>query len=111
MILGQVSTMFLTLEKRHQETIRESGSLKDTEYWEMLRNPIPDDRLRVWKSLEKGLQRVKEVLQARKTLRQENDGIRKQNEELRQLLQQYVQSGVNGMLHEPPRDVLHYGPP
>ena len=77
----------------------------------MLNEPLPEDRVRTWKALEKGLNRVKDVLQARKTLRQENDAIRKQNEELRQLLQQQLQSGVNGMLQAPPRQVLHYGPP
>ena len=54
---------------------------------------------------------MKEVLRARETLRRENDAVRRQNEELRQLLQQQLQSGVNRDLLEPPREVLHYGPP
>jgi len=106
----KVATVFHTLEHRHEKTHRTHGK-EDTEYWQKLTNPLPEDRLRVWKGLESGLVHLKEVLEARKTLRKENDDIRKQNDELRQLLQQHLQSGVNGALQQPPRDVLHYGPP
>ena len=84
---------------------------EDSAYWSMLSHPLPEDRVRVWTSLTEGLRRVKEVLRARETLRRENDAVRRQNEELRQLLQQQLQSGVNRDLLEPPREVLHYGPP
>ena len=106
----QVDTVFNTLEHRHAETKRTHGK-KDSEYWQKLTTPLPEDRLRVWKGLEIGLGRMKEALEARQTMQKENDSIRKQNEELRQLLHQQLQAKENGALQEPPRDALHYGPP
>ena len=67
---------------------------------------MPDRTVRVWKSLEVGLTKYNSVLKERETLVEDVGGLRRQNEELRGLLDQYLRSKVNDDLHIPPTQVI-----
>nr|XP_032817535.1 dynein regulatory complex protein 1 [Petromyzon marinus] len=74
---------------------------RDQEYWHQLAGIIPDERLTVWDALLQGLDKYHTVLSARKGLVGETEALRRQNAELRLLLQQYMHTRVNPEMQEP----------
>ena len=72
-------------------------------FWERMSKVIPDDHFRVWKSLEGGLNQYLAQLQKRQNLIEKTDQIRKHNDELRGLLNQYLGSRLNDELYAPPQ--------
>jgi dynein regulatory complex protein 1 len=81
------------LEKRRNERL----------FWERMANVVPEDHLRVWIALEHGLDQYLEQLQKRQAMIDKTDAIRKQNDELRALLNQYLGSRLNEELFAPPQ--------
>eukprot|EP01009_Symbiontida_sp_KSa7_P007159 NODE_3813_length_377_cov_324.631098_g3242_i0.p1 GENE.NODE_3813_length_377_cov_324.631098_g3242_i0~~NODE_3813_length_377_cov_324.631098_g3242_i0.p1 ORF type:complete len:68 (-),score=8.66 NODE_3813_length_377_cov_324.631098_g3242_i0:142-345(-) len=62
-------------------------------------------------ALEKGLEKYQLQLQERTRLIDETDSIRHQNDELRALLNQYMQSKINEELLAPPHLAVVTGAP
>ena len=67
---------------------------------------LPDQKLSVWKALDKALQKYHSMLVDRQNLIEETGLLNQQNEELKTLLNQYLQAGVNQELQVPPTQVI-----
>mmetsp|Transcript_11515 Transcript_11515/g.26219 ORF Transcript_11515/g.26219 Transcript_11515/m.26219 type:complete len:667 (+) Transcript_11515:113-2113(+) len=79
---------------------------EERKFWERMGHVIPDMNYRVWKALDFFLKKYYELLQKRNKAIDEAVGMQKQNEELKQLLDQYLGSKVNEELHVPPTHVI-----
>eukprot|EP00455_Lapot_gusevi_P037700 TRINITY_DN42306_c0_g1_i1.p1 TRINITY_DN42306_c0_g1~~TRINITY_DN42306_c0_g1_i1.p1 ORF type:complete len:185 (-),score=44.28 TRINITY_DN42306_c0_g1_i1:206-730(-) len=75
----------------------------DREFWERMGKVVPPSHKRIWSALESGLEQHLAQLQRRFSLIEETDSIRKQNDELRALLNQYLGSRINEELFAPPQ--------
>lgn len=75
----------------------------DREFWERMGKVVPPSHKRIWNALESGLEQHLAQLQRRFSLIEETDSIRKQNDELRALLNQYLGSRINEELFAPPQ--------
>jgi dynein regulatory complex protein 1 len=75
----------------------------DAEFWRRMSRVISPSHRRIWKALEGGLEKYLAQLQQRAKLIEETDSIRKQNDELRALLNQYLGSKINEELFSPPQ--------
>ncbi|KAK7202296.1 Sperm tail/Sperm tail C-terminal domain containing protein [Novymonas esmeraldas] len=75
----------------------------EREYWRNMAATVPKDHLQVWEALEDGLSQYLAQLQQRKQLIGATDTMRAQNKELRDLVQQYMNSAINYELYAPPR--------
>jgi len=75
-------------------------------FWERLGHVIPDMNYRVWKALDAFLRRYYDLLQKRAKAIESAVSLQKQNEELKQLLDQYLGSKVNEELMVPPTHVI-----
>ncbi|XP_059749410.1 dynein regulatory complex protein 1 isoform X5 [Balaenoptera ricei] len=67
---------------------------KDSEYWKALTTVIPATTLNLWDALYTALEKYHLVLTQRAELLIENSSLERQNTELQQLLQQYLDSKV-----------------
>ncbi|KAJ9445493.1 Dynein regulatory complex protein 1 [Diplonema papillatum] len=94
-------------KKSQQSTFLERAKRKrqrdEKEFWQRLSHVIPDGHYRVWGALEDGLEKYLKQLQDRAKLIDETDAIRQQNDELRALLNTYMQSKINDELFHPPQ--------
>mmetsp|Transcript_56818 Transcript_56818/g.122861 ORF Transcript_56818/g.122861 Transcript_56818/m.122861 type:complete len:667 (+) Transcript_56818:105-2105(+) len=79
---------------------------EERKFWERMGHVIPDMNFRVWKALELFLKRYYALLQARSKSIDSAVSMQKQNEELKQLLDQYLGSKVNEQLLVPPTHVI-----
>jgi len=79
---------------------------EERRYWEKQSHVIPDMNFRVWKALDVFLKRYYELLQKRAKSIETAVSMQKQNEELKQLLDQYLGSKVNEELVVPPTHVI-----
>jgi hypothetical protein len=70
---------------------------------------LEEKHLRGWKALERAFQQYYGLLQTRQNLVEETGMLHQQNEELKSLLQQYLQAGVNQELQVPPTQMLRIG--
>jgi len=75
-------------------------------FWERLSHVIPDIHFRVWKALDTFLKQYYGLLQNRSKAIDDAVAMQRQNEELKQLLDQYLGSKVNEELHVPPTHVI-----
>jgi len=75
----------------------------ERDFWQRMATVIPSSHKRIWKALEDGLEKHLAQLQRRYELIEETDSIRKQNDELRALLNQYLGSRINEELFAPPQ--------
>lgn len=64
------------------------------------------DKMNVWKSLEQALSKYYNLLTQRKLLIEETGTLNQQGQELKTLMNQYLQAGVNQDLKVPPTDVI-----
>eukprot|EP01116_Phalansterium_solitarium_P015930 TRINITY_DN3584_c0_g1_i1.p1 TRINITY_DN3584_c0_g1~~TRINITY_DN3584_c0_g1_i1.p1 ORF type:complete len:660 (-),score=312.37 TRINITY_DN3584_c0_g1_i1:391-2370(-) len=85
-----------------EEKLEKQQKAQEREYWERLSKVVADKQIHVWKSLEAELVKYNAVLQERAKLVEDTEAIRKQNDELKQLLNQYLGSTVNDQLQVPP---------
>merc|ERR1711896_50087 len=79
---------------------------EERKFWERMGHVIPDMNFRVWKALDLFLQKYYESLQQRAKSIDAAVNMQKQNEELKQLLDQYLGSKVNEELQVPPTHVI-----
>jgi len=79
---------------------------EERKFWERMGHVIPDMNFRVWKALEVFLKKYYDLLQKRSKAIDSAVGLQKQNEELKQLLDQYLGSKVNEELQVPPTHVI-----
>ncbi|XP_061289053.1 dynein regulatory complex protein 1 [Bos javanicus] len=79
---------------------------KDSEYWEALTTVIPATTLNLWDALYTALEKYHLVLTQRAELLIENSSLERQNTELQQLLQQYLDTKINSELQVPPTQVF-----
>ena len=75
-------------------------------FWEKMTTVLNEQKLSVWRALEKALSRYYSLLVERQNLIEETGLLNQQNEELKTLLNQYLQAGVNHELHVPPTQVI-----
>merc|ERR1711977_405483 len=79
---------------------------EERKFWERMGHVIPDMNFRVWKALDLFLKKYFESLGARAKSIDAAVNMQKQNEELKQLLDQYLGSKVNEELQVPPTHVI-----
>merc|ERR1712085_162212 len=79
---------------------------EERKFWERTAHVIPDMNYRVWKALDAFLRRYYDLLQKRSKAIGSAVAMQKQNEELKQLLDQYLGSKVNEELQVPPTHVI-----
>lgn len=79
---------------------------EERKFWERMGHVIPDMNFRVWKALDAFLRKYYELLQRRSKAIDAAVNMQKQNEELKQLLDQYLGSKVNEELQVPPTHVI-----
>merc|ERR1719183_3025867 len=79
---------------------------EERKFWERMGHVIPDMNFRVWKALDAFLKRYYDLLQHRSKAIDGAVSMQKQNEELKQLLDQYLGSKVNEDLVIPPTHVI-----
>jgi dynein regulatory complex protein 1 len=79
---------------------------EERKFWERMGHVIPDMNFRVWKALEVFLKKYYDLLKKRSKSIDSAVGLQKQNEELKQLLDQYLGSKVNEELQVPPTHVI-----
>jgi dynein regulatory complex protein 1 len=79
---------------------------QERKFWEMMGHVIPDMTYRVWKALEIFNKKYYDLLQKRSKAIDSAVAMQKQNEELKQLLDQYLGSKVNEELQVPPTHVI-----
>jgi len=79
---------------------------EERKFWERMGHVIPDMNFRVWKALDSFLKKYFDLLQKRNKSIEHAMSIQKQNEELKQLLDQYLGSKVNEELQVPPTHVI-----
>ncbi|XP_076386517.1 dynein regulatory complex protein 1 isoform X2 [Megachile rotundata] len=79
-------------KKEFKEKVTVSRNITEddiTEFWERYRNIFSEDRERLWDNLIVGLKKYYEILKDRHQLNIETEALRKQNAELRRLLNKY----------------------
>jgi len=79
---------------------------EERKFWERMGHVIPDMNFRVWKALDAFLKKYYDLLQRRSKAIDAAVNMQKQNEELKQLLDQYLGSKVNEELQVPPTHVI-----
>merc|ERR1712137_904279 len=79
---------------------------EERKFWERMGHVIPDMNFRVWQALNIFLKKYYDLLQRRSKTIDSAVSMQKQNEELKQLLDQYLGSKVNEELQVPPTHVI-----
>lgn len=79
---------------------------EERKWWERKAHVITDMNFRVWKALDVFLKKYYDLLQRRSKAIDGAVAMQKQNEELKQLLDQYLGSKVNEELVVPPTHVI-----
>merc|ERR1711865_1084428 len=79
---------------------------EERKFWERMGHVIPDMNFRIWRALELFLKKYYDLLLKRSKAIDSAVGLQKQNEELKQLLDQYLGSKVNEELQVPPTHVI-----
>merc|ERR1719491_2273755 len=85
---------------------KERRRREERKFWERMGHVIPDMNFRVWKALDVFLKMYYALLQKRSKAIDSAVVLQKQNEELKQLLDQYLGSKVNEELQVPPTHVI-----
>lgn len=89
-------------EEQKKERVKKDERL----FWEKMTSVLDDKKLSTWKALDKALTKYYALLVDRQNLIEETGLLNQQNEELKTLLNQYLQAGVNHELHVPPTQVI-----
>jgi hypothetical protein len=80
-------------ESAEQKAEREKR--KQKMFWEKLTTVLSPQKLSVWKALDSALTKYYAMLVTRQNLIEDTGMLNQQNEELKTLLNQYLQAGVN----------------
>jgi hypothetical protein len=89
-----------------EEQIKERVQKEENKFWVKITTILTDRKLSVWKALDKALAKYYKLLVERKNLIDETGLLNQQNEELKTLLNQYLQAGVNHELKVPPTQTI-----
>ena len=89
-----------------EEQAAERQKKEERIYWERMTKVLSDKGLSIWKALDKALAKYYALLVDRQNLIEETGLLNQQNEELKTLLNQYLQAGVNHDLQVPPTQVI-----
>lgn len=89
-----------------EEQKKERVKKEERVFWEKMTSVLDDKKLSTWKALDKALTKYYALLVDRQNLIEETGLLNQQNEELKTLLNQYLQAGVNHELHVPPTQVI-----
>lgn len=79
---------------------------EERKFWEKIGHVIPDMHFRVWKAMDVFLRKYYDLLQQRSKAIDSAVSMQKQNEELKQLLDQYLGAKVNEELQVPPTHII-----
>ena len=85
-------------EEQKRERIKRDERL----FWEKMTEVLPENKLALWRALDKSLSKYYQLLVDRQNLIEDTGLLNQQNEELKTLLNQYLQAGVNHELRVPP---------
>eukprot|EP01084_Bolivina_argentea_P185339 319599_1 len=85
---------------------QERRKRKDKEYWKQLQNVLPNKQVKTWELLEKYSIKYNKLLEQRKSEAIKIIQLQKENNELKQLLQQYLVSDANKELIIPPSLII-----
>ncbi|KAL9646414.1 hypothetical protein ABK040_006413 [Willaertia magna] len=83
------------------EKAKDRKRKEERQFWKRMAQVIPESRFRGWTALERGLEKYDDALVKREKLITETELIRKQNNELRDLLNQYMNQKINEELIVP----------
>jgi len=83
------------------------GGNEEVDYWRRAASVVSDETVQVWRQLEKGLQEYNKILVQRAECIDDVQRLRQENDALRGLLTQYLNSGVNDDLIVPPSQTLN----
>ena len=75
-------------------------------YWQQIAGVLPENHEQLWNALLEGLQQYHGVLASRSRCIEDTKALKTQNAELKQLLRQYMHSGINMELQVPPALML-----
>lgn len=89
-----------------EEQAAERQKRDERVYWERMTKVLSDKGLSIWNALDKALSKYYALLVDRQNLIEETGLLNQQNEELKTLLNQYLQAGVNHDLQVPPTQVI-----
>jgi dynein regulatry complex protein 1 len=87
-------------EREKKDLIAREGK----KYWEKMTQALPDRTFRIWKVLDKSFSKYHDLLQSRQKLINETGELHNQNEELKNLLNQYIR--INHELIIPPTKLM-----
>ncbi|EGR34385.1 hypothetical protein IMG5_013690 [Ichthyophthirius multifiliis] len=79
------------VKQETQREIKERIAREGKKYWEKLTQVLPARTFRIWNVLDKSLSEYYELLLERQKLIEETSDLHNQNEELKNLLNQYIQ--------------------
>lgn len=93
-----------TRREKGKDKERERGMSDEAvkEYWERIANVIPEPVTHIWERLEQEMVKYNQILKDRVNLLQGNENLRQQNDEMKVLLNQYLNAKINEELIVPP---------
>lgn len=83
---------------------------EEREFWQRMADVIPQKTVRVWTALERSLREYNKTLEERASMVDEVESLRNQNQELKNVLNHYLNAQVNDELHVPPTQVIRIEP-
>lgn len=89
-----------------EEQKKELDQKAENYIWQKMTTILDDRKQSVWNALDKALAKYYGLLVERKNLIEDTGLLNQQNEELKTLLNQYLQAGVNHELKVPPTQVI-----
>ncbi|OAF67030.1 Dynein regulatory complex protein 1, partial [Intoshia linei] len=89
-------------QKIKKVDIKDDQNALKREFWYKYKNVINPKNKKIWMSLSDGLKKYGNLLSARSNLLTENDQLDIQNNELRILLREYINSNINNEMQVPP---------
>lgn len=104
--LAEQSKIAKTNEQLSLEEEKKRADQEEQNFWRRMGGVISERHWRVWVNLEKHLMKYNKSLQERSDLITETDGLYRQNQELRNLLSQYLTASVNQDLIVPPMETM-----
>lgn len=75
-------------------------------FWEKMTTVLSEQKKSVWSALDQALAKYYRLLVERRNMIEDTGLLNQQNEELKTLLNQYLQAGVNHELNVPPTQVI-----
>ncbi len=89
-----------------EEQKRERIKKEERKFWEKMTTVLSESKQGLWRALDSALAKYYQLLVDRQNLIEETGLLNQQNEELKTLLNQYLQAGVNHELQVPPTQVI-----